>query len=227
LAVIEAKSDEKGVTEGLGQAKKYAAMLGLRYTYATNGNGLYRVDMKTGVEGDVPLKFPTPKELWAMVYSEINAVRDDLTSIPWADKSGLWQIRYYQERAVNAVLDAISTGRNRLLLTLATGTGKTSIAAQIVWKLYQARWSLSKDSKRQPRVLFSADRNGLAGQAFKDFTSFNVFEPRALVRVKPGSMDQQGKPPMNAAVFFTIFQTFMTKAAEDRARGIYLRCIPS
>jgi type I restriction enzyme R subunit len=226
LAVIEAKSDEKGVTEGLGQAKKYAAMLGLRYTYATNGNGLYRVDLKTGVEGDVDMAFPTPDELWAMVHTEANTTRDDLSVIPWADKGGQWQIRYYQERAVNAVLDAISAGRNRLLLTLATGTGKTSIAAQIVWKLYQARWSLSKDSKRQPRVLFLADRNGLAGQAFKDFTSFNVFEPRALVRVKPESMDKEGKPPMNAAVFFTIFQTFMTKAAEGQPEAFTFGAYP-
>jgi len=216
LAVIEAKSDEKGVTEGLAQAKQYAQMLGLRYTYATNGNGLYLVDMKTGKEGDIPLAFPTPDELWAMSYAEGNQVRDDLSAAPWADKGGQWTLRYYQERAVNAVLDAVSAGKNRLLLTLATGTGKTSIAAQIVWKLYQARWSLSKDSKRQPRVLFLADRNGLAGQAFKDFTAFNVFEPRALVRIKPESMDDKGKPPMNAAVFFTIFQTFMTKAAEGQ-----------
>jgi type I restriction enzyme R subunit len=216
LAVVEAKSDEKGVTEGLAQAKQYAQMLGLRYTYATNGNGLYLVDMKTGKEGDLPMAFPTPDELWAMTYAEGNPVRDDLSAAHWADKGGQWNLRYYQERAVNTVLDAVSTGKERLLLTLATGTGKTSIAAQIVWKLYQARWSLSKEAKRQPRVLFLADRNGLAGQAFKDFTAFNVFEPRALVRIKPESMDARGKPPMNAAVFFTIFQTFMTKAAEGQ-----------
>jgi len=216
LAVIEAKSDEKGVTEGLGQAKQYAQMLKVRYTYATNGKGLYQVDMQTGKEGEVPLVFPTPDELWAMTYAEANQVRDELSATPWADKGGQWELRYYQECAVNTVLDAISAGRNRLLLTLATGTGKTSIAAQIVWKLYQARWSLSKEAKRQPRVLFLADRNGLASQAFNDFTSFNVFESRALSRIKPESISANGKPPMNAAVFFTIFQTFMTKVAEDR-----------
>lgn len=215
LAVIEAKSDEKGVTEGLGQAKQYAGMLALRFAYATNGDGLYRVDMKTGVEGGVELRFPGPQELWDMVFSHANAQRDDFAAVPWADKGTGWKLRYYQERAANAVLDAISGGRKRLLLTLATGTGKTSIAAQIAWKLDQARWSLSKETKRKPRILFLADRNGLATQAYSDFTSFNVFEDRALVRITAKALGAGSTPPMNGAVFFTIFQTFMTGDTEE------------
>jgi type I restriction enzyme R subunit len=215
LAVLEAKSDEKGVTEGLAQAKQYAEMLSLRFAYASNGKGLYRVDMSTGAEGDVDLRFPSPQELWDMVFETPNAQRDDFASVPWADKGTGWKLRYYQEKAANAVLDAIAGGRSRLLLTLATGTGKTSIAAQIAWKLHQARWSLSKEIKRQPRILFLADRNGLASQAYSDFSSFNVFEERALVRITAKAMSKDGNPPMNGAVFFTIFQTFMTGESED------------
>ncbi len=216
LAVLEAKTNVKGVTEGLAQAKNYAAMLGVRFAYSSNGKGLYRVDMSTGQEGDVEMRFPSPQELWDMVFGEANAQRDAFADVSWADKGTGWKLRYYQERAANAVLDAIAAGKSRLLLTLATGTGKTSIAAQIAWKLHQARWSLSKETKRQPRILFLADRNGLASQAYSDFSSFNVFEDRALVRITAKAMSAAGgTPPMNGAVFFTIFQTFMTGETED------------
>ena len=144
LAVIEAKSDDKGVTEGLPQAKLYAQMLQLRIAYATNGDGLYKVDMQTAQEGDVvPFKFPTPQELAEMVNLAPTPMQTRFDSMAWAKKAN-WGLRYYQELAANAVLDAIGEGkRDRLLLNLATGTGKTSIAAQIAWKLHQAKWTRS------------------------------------------------------------------------------------
>ena len=216
LAVIEAKSDEKGITEGLAQAKLYAQMLQLRIAYSTNGDGLYKVDMKTAQEGDVvPFKFPTPQELAAMVALEPTPLQTKLDSLSWAKKAN-WNLRYYQELAANAVLDAISQGkRNRLLLNLATGTGKTSIAAQIAWKLNQANWTRSGNSARPPRILFLADRNILANQAYSDFLSFNAFEEKSLLRITAKAINKDGKPPMNGAVFFTIFQTFMTGDSED------------
>lgn len=103
----------------------------------------------------------------------------------YADKGGSWQIGFYQDIAVSRALEAIASGRDRILLTLATGTGKTSIALQILWKLFQARWNLSGQPSRRPRILFLADRNTLADQAFNDFTGFAAFEDNALARLEP------------------------------------------
>jgi type I restriction enzyme R subunit len=92
------------------------------------------------------------------------------------------ELRYYQEIAVNNTLEAIANNAERILLTLATGTGKTFIAFQIAWKLFQTRWNLKRDGSRRPRILFLADRNILADQAFN---SFSAFPEDALVRISP------------------------------------------
>jgi type I restriction enzyme R subunit len=135
-------------------------------------------------------------------------------------KSGTWTIRFYQEVSVDRVLEAIADGRDRVLLTLATGTGKTSIAFQIAWKLFNARWNLTDwksgaEPTRRPRILFLADRNNLADQAFNDFTSFTAFPDDALARIKPSDIRQHGRVPKNANLFFTIFQTFMSGPIKD------------
>ncbi|MFD0740393.1 EcoAI/FtnUII family type I restriction enzme subunit R [Lysobacter koreensis] len=209
LAVIEAKKRAAGVTEGLGQAKRYAAKLQVRFAYSTNGDGIYRVDMLTGAEGPVDA-WPTPEALWDATFAQANVWRDRFATVPFPDKSGQWQIRYYQDIAVNRALEAIATGRDRMLLTLATGTGKTSIAFQLAWKLFQTRWNLSGEPTRRPRILFLADRNTLANQAFSDFAAFAAFADDALVRISPADIRQRGTVPTNGSVFFTIFQTFMS-----------------
>ena len=209
LAVVEAKADSLPLTEGVGQAKDYATKLQLRFCYASNGRGVYAIDMETGAEEELAA-FPTPEELWARSFAAENAWHDRFAAIPYPDKSGQWTIRYYQEIAVNRVLEAIASGRDRILLTLATGTGKTSIAFQIVWKLFQARWNLSGQPTRRPRILFLADRNTLADQAFNDFTGFAAFEDNALARLEPADLRKKGRVPTNASVFITIFQTFMS-----------------
>jgi len=214
LAVIEAKAWVLPHTEGVAQAKTYAAKLALRYTFATNGQAIYRIDMQTGQEGDVAA-YPTPEELWALTFAEGNVWRDRFAAVPFENRSGSWDLRYYQETAVQRVLEKVADGTERILLTLATGTGKTSIAFQIAWKLFQARWSLARDAARQPRILFLADRNTLADQAFNDFNAFAAFEERALVRIDPGSIAKKGAVPRNGAVFFTIFQTFMSGPPKD------------
>jgi type I restriction enzyme R subunit len=211
LAVIEAKAWDKPYTEGLAQAKQYAAKLAVRFTYATNGQKIYGVDMATGEEGDVAA-YPTPDELWARTFAEANAWRDRFAAVPYEDKGGAWESRYYQEIAIRRVLDAISNGRDRLLLTLATGTGKTAIAFQIAWKLYHSRWNVpdwksGAEPTRRPRILFLADRNILANQAYN---AFSAFPEDALVRIEPGEIRKQGRVPKNGSVFFTIFQTFMS-----------------
>ncbi len=206
LAVIEAKSDVQGIGEGVAQAKQYATKLQIDTTYATNGKEIYSICMKTGEEG-IAENYLTPDELWDKTFSDQNQWRDKFNAVPYEDKSGSWQLRYYQELAVKNTMEAIAKGKQRILLTLATGTGKTAIAFQIAWKLFQTRWNLQRDGSRRPRILFLADRNILANQAYNSFSSF---PEDALVRIKPSEIKKHGKVPTNGSIFFTIFQTFMS-----------------
>ncbi len=213
LAVIEAKRAALHYTEGLAQAKAYATKLETRFTYATNGKQIYAVDMQTGREQDV-LRFPSPDELWQQTFAEANQWRDKFNSVPFEDVGGTKGARYYQENAINHVLEALAGGQQRILLTLATGTGKTFVAFQIAWKLFQSRWNLSREPSRRPRVLFLADRNILANQAYN---AFSAFAEDALVRIKPDEISKKGRVPKNGSIFFTIFQTFMSgKDAEGQ-----------
>ena len=141
LAVVEAKAWDQALTEGVAQAKNYAGKLAIRYTYSSNGKGIYAIDMATGKEGETPT-YPTPAELWNLTFPKPIPWRDRFAAIPYPDKSGTWSLRFYQEISVNRVLEAIENGKDRALLTLATGTGKTSIAFQIAWKLFNARWRM-------------------------------------------------------------------------------------
>lgn len=211
LAVIEAKSDELEVGEGVMQAKQYAEKLQLETTYSTNGKAIYQICMKTGEEGLVA-GFLSPEELWNKTFEEQNEWREKFANVPFEDKSGTWQLRYYQEIAVQRAVEAVSKGQERILLTLATGTGKTAIAFQIAWKLFQTRWNLQRDGSRRPRILFLADRNILANQAFN---SFSAFSEDALVRIKPSEIRKKGRVPTNGSIFFTIFQTFMSGTDEE------------
>jgi type I restriction enzyme, R subunit len=217
LAAIEAKSDELDVSEGVGQAKNYADKLNLRYTYAANGKEIYRIDMETSEEGLIDV-FPTPDELWTMVFPNECKWEDKFDQVPFEDIGGTKPLRFYQEIAVNNVLNAVANDKNRILLTLATGTGKTFIAFQIAWKLFHSRWNLKKDGSRQPRILFLADRNILADQAFNNF---NAFPEDALVRIEPSEISKQGRVPTNGSLFFTIFQTFMSGKDDTPHFGQY------
>lgn len=211
LAVIEAKKRSLHYTEGLGQAKNYAEKLQTRFAYSTNGLKIYRVDMETGQEGDVEV-YPTPDELWESVFEDQNEWRDRFSEVPLEFKSGAWEPRYYQDNAINQTLEAIARGDKRILLTLATGTGKTAIAFQIAWKLFLSRWNLSGKPTRRPRILFLADRNILADQAYN---AFSAFAEDALVRIDPAEIRKKGRVPKNGSIFFTIFQTFMTGQGAD------------
>ncbi len=223
LAVVEAKSEDKSLTEGLGQAKLYAQKLGVRFAYATNGLGFYEVDMQTGVEGSVSA-VPSPEVLWQRTFESTSALETELTAIPFEDNGGQFGGRYYQDIAVEKVLAAIAGGQDRVLLTLATGTGKTFVAFQIVWKLFQSRWTKDGSKVRRPRILFLADRNILANQAFNAFGSF---PDDALVRISPTDIAKKGAVPKNASVFFTIFQTFMSGRDKDGNEAPYFGEYPS
>lgn len=206
LAIVEAKSDELEVGEGVMQAKKYVQKLQLETTYSTNGKAIYQICMKSGEESLVT-DFLSPEQLWNKTFAEQNNWREQFANVPFEDKSGSWQLRYYQEIAVQRTVEAIAQSKDRILLTLATGTGKTAIAFQIAWKLFQTRWNLNRDGNRRPRILFLADRNILADQAYN---SFSAFPEDALVRIKPSEIKKNGKVPTNGSIFFTIFQTFMS-----------------
>ncbi len=205
LAVIEAKKRSEPDTQGVGQAKKYAEKLETRFTYSTNGDGIYQIDMRTGAEGYIS-QYPSPDELWNATFSKVNEWRDRFADIPFETRSGTWETRYYQHNAIKHVLEAITEGRDRILLTMATGTGKTLVAFQLTWKLFQSRWNLSRQPSRRPRILFLADRNILANQAYN---AFSAFPDDALVRIDPEIIKKRGRVPKNGSVFFTIFQTFM------------------
>ena len=211
LAVNEAKAWDKPLTEGVGQAKDYAGKMAVRFAYATNGQGIYAIDMETGKEGEIAT-YPTPDGLWAMTFAEADAWRDRFAGVPFEDKGGSHPSRYYQDIAVERVMQAIAGGLMRILLTLATGTGKTFIAFQIAWKLFHARWSLIGEPTRRPRILFLADRNILANQAYN---AFSAFPEDALVRIEPADIRKKGKVPKNGSLFFTIFQTFMSGPPKD------------
>jgi len=203
IAVIEAKKESSPVTEGVAQCKDYAESLKVEYTYSTNGREIYEISMRTGKEGIVK-QFPTPEELWNRMFFDKNKWKEKFALIPLEGEIGK---RYYQEIAVNNAMHAIAEKKDRILLTLATGTGKTVISFQIAWKLYQTHWNLQRDGKRRPRILFLADRNILADQAFN---TFSAFQEDALVRIKPLDIRKKGAVPTNGCVFFTIFQTFMS-----------------
>jgi len=216
LAVSEAKAWDEELTEGVAQAKNYAGKLAVRYAYSTNGRGIYGIDMQTGKEGEIA-RYPTPDEVWSLTFAQPNAWRERFAAVPFEDKGGSHPSRYYQDIAVERVLEAIEANKQRILLTLATGTGKTFIAFQIAWKLFHARWNLSREPSRRPRILFLADRNILANQAYN---AFSAFPDDALVRIDPADIRKKGKVPKNGSLFFTIFQTFMSgPPAGDKSDG--------
>jgi len=222
IAVIEAKSDELDVSEGVGQAKDYAQKLRIPTTYSTNGNKIYEINYSKNEKGEIKInedgemiitseaevdKFPSPQELWNKTFKDKNEWSSKFDEVDFKTFKGFREPRYYQEIAINNTLEAIANKQNRILLTLATGTGKTVIAFHIAWKLFHARWNMQRDGKRVPRILFLADRNILANQAFN---SFSAFDENALVRITPKDVKDKGHVPTNGSVFFTIFQSFMS-----------------
>ena len=208
LAVIEAKKWDLPHSEGVSQAIRDANKLRLPFAFATNGQKIRQINLVTGKEEDIAV-FPTPDQLWALINEPKNELVDEFRAVDFESKGGTEPVRYYQQKAVENVLEGIAKGDDRLLLTLATGTGKTKIAFHIAWKLFQTRWNRSGDKQRRPRILFLADRNILANQAFNEFSPF---PEDALVRISPDSVRKKGKVPTNGNIFFTIFQTFETES---------------
>ncbi|MBB1564849.1 DEAD/DEAH box helicase family protein [Candidatus Gracilibacteria bacterium] len=200
LAIIEAKKYSKEPTEGLEQAKQYAKILNIRFVFSTNGQKIYQFDMQTGFGGFVE-NYPEPEKLYEMVFGTENITKNILLQQNYfvSDK----KLRYYQEIAIQKTMEAIAEGKNRILLNLATGTGKTVIAFQICYKLFEAKWSLDRIGKRRPKILFLADRNVLVDQAMN---TFNYFE-KDYKKINGKEIKKRGgEVPKNANFFFAIYQ---------------------
>ncbi|OQY75618.1 MAG: DEAD/DEAH box helicase [Rhodocyclaceae bacterium UTPRO2] len=213
LAVVEAKAAWKNAGEGLQQAKRYAEMLGLKFAYATNGHEIVEFDYFTGRETLVAA-YPAPAELWAR-YRSGNKVADDSAArllTPMNHSVGKGE-RYYQEIAVNRAVEGILAGRRRQLLTMATGTGKTAVAFQICWKLWNARWNGGREH-RHPRILYLADRNILV-----DHPKDGMFAPFGDARHKI----EGGEAVKGREMYFAIYQAL---ARDERRPGLYREYAP-
>lgn len=213
LAVVEAKKESEHPTKGLQQAIDYAKKLLVRFVYSSNGKQTYEFDLEAG-KGEYIEFYPTPQELEQRYAGITSSLGQQLRNVPF-HLEGSMQPRYYQELAVHAATDAIGQGKPRVLLTLATGTGKTFIAFQIVHKLYQARWNKESPGTRRPRILFLADRNILADQAIN---TFNPYE-KDLIKINGEEVKKRGGVvPTNAHIFFAIYQAI---AERENIEGYY------
>lgn len=208
IAVVEAKPSYVTPGHGLQQAKDYAEILGLKFAYATNGQGIVEFDYTTGLERETE-SFPTPDELWTRLINS-EALGPQLAErllAPAYHLSGK-SPRYYQEIAINRAVQAVLKGRRRILLTMATGTGKTIVAFQVCWKLWSSRWNHTGDYRR-PRILYLADRNVLV-----DDPMAKIFTPFGDARWKiEGGVANKGRE-----MYFAIYQAI---ARDERRPGLY------
>ncbi len=209
IAVVEAKADYKLPGDGMQQAKEYAEILGLKFAYATNGLGIVESDFITGLEREIET-FPKPNELWSRLRSS-EGLTDETTTqqllTPFNLISG-FRPRYYQEIAINRTVGAILQGKHRILITMATGTGKTFVAFQICWKLWQSRWNRA-GAYRRPKILYLSDRNILIDGP-KDRT-FAVFGD-ARWKIEGGVINKSRE------IYFAIYQAI---AKDERRPGLY------
>ena len=208
IAVVEAKAAHKRPGDGLQQAKDYAQVLDLKFAYSTNGHGIVEHDFLTGGEANLAA-FPSPEELWQRLQPAIGLPDDNLRqrlvapSLPVAGRP----LRYYQEIAINRVVGAILGGQKRVLANMATGTGKTDVAFQICWKLWNTRWNRASEHRR-PRILYLSDRSVLV-----DDPKDKQFAPFGDARWKI-----QGEAIKSREMYFATYQAI----AKDESRpGLY------
>lgn len=198
IAVVEAKSDAEDISKGLQQAKKYASILDLNFAYSANGRGIREFDRTSGKETDIE-EFPTPDNLWSRIVKAQKlpaTVAERLLELP--ESSPERELRYYQEVAVNRAMSAILSARRRVLITMATGTGKTLVAFQICWKLWNSRWNRRGDPQK-PRILYLSDRNILV-----DDPKDKVFAPFGDARWKI-----RGEAIQSRQMYFALYQALV------------------
>jgi len=210
LAIIEAKAESKDPLDGLQQSINYAERLRIDYVYSTNGHKIYEHSLKDG-KGKFIDNYPTPYELSLRKYGEQTSKAQDVITHPFHIE-GTMKPRFYQQIAVQKTIEAIAENKDRILLTLATGTGKTYIAFQIAYRLFQSKWNRD-GSDRRPKILFLADRNVLKDQ------SMNTFNPleKDCVEINGKIIKKRGgKVPTAGNIFFAIYQSI----AENKNRVI-------
>lgn len=207
LAVVEAKAQHLAAEDGLQQAIEYAAMLSVPFAYSTNGRGVVEHDFLSGKESRLS-RIPGPDELWQR-YAAAKSLTDTAArrvTYPCSNESGRVP-RYYQESAINRAIEAVSAGKKRVLLTLATGTGKTVVAFQICWKLWNSYWNRT-GARRRPRMLYLADRAVLVDDPKdKQFADFGDARHRI-----------QGEAVLSRQMYFSTYQAL---AADDSRSGLY------
>jgi type I restriction enzyme R subunit len=208
LAIIEAKSQYRSAGDGLQQAKEYAEILDLKFAYASNGREIIEVDYTTGEENQID-RFPSPDDLWSRLRAAEGLQEDETAQrllTPYNHQGA--EPRYYQDIAIKRAVQTILRGEQRILLTLATGTGKTKVAFQICWKLWQSRWNRTGEYRR-PKMLFLADRNILVDDPkTKDFAPFGD----ACYKI------ENGKISLGREMYFAIYQAI---AKDERRPGLY------
>nr|WP_261659884.1 MULTISPECIES: type I restriction endonuclease subunit R [Campylobacter] len=209
LAIIEAKKLSKDPLDGLSQAQEYAKNLDVRFVYCTNGEKIYEYDMQNA-RGEYVQNFASPQVLFERVFGNLKEWQHRLLTqkpmyIPQKE------LRYYQKIAIDKVIEAIINNKNRILLTLATGTGKTTIAFNLCYRLLEARWN--KENKDQkPKILFLCDRVSLRYQALGEFNPIES-DCKAISAEKIKKND--GKIITNANIFFGIYQSLAANSKEQ------------
>lgn len=215
IAVVEAKADYKQSADGLQQAKDYAEILDLKFAYSTNGSGIVEFDYITGVEREIT-EFPTPTELWERLKTEgkLPVASNIHPLLAPANLTTGKEPRYYQQIAIQRALNEILHGQRRVLLTMATGTGKTVVAFQLCWKLWSSKWNAKGDPTRKPRILYLADRNFLV-----DDPKDKIFVPFGDARWKI----EGGKVTFGREMYFSTYQSI---AKDTNRPGLYKEFAP-
>lgn len=208
IAVVEAKEIGLPAENGVQQAREYAEMLGLKFAYATNGRRIIEIDYLTGTEREVE-RYATPEELWTRLSAASGL--PEPSRLAWTEPYNLTSgkiPRYYQDVAIRRVVEAILSGKTRILATLATGTGKTAVAFQVCWKLWNSRWNRTGEFRR-PKILFLADRNILIDDPKdKDFVHFG--DARHKIR--------SADPSLARDMYFGIYQSLTNGGDDDLFR---------
>jgi type I restriction enzyme R subunit len=214
IAVVEAKAEHKNPGDGMQQAKEYATALGMQFAYSTNGHGIVEFDFRTGLE-TVLDAFPGPDELWER-YRSAEGLADPETAdrvlSPYFHEPGRAIPRYYQEIAINRAVQAILQGKRRVLITMATGTGKTFVAFQVCWRLWNSRWNRA-ETHRRPRILYLADRNVLVDDP-KDKTFVPFGEARHKI---------EGSAVKSREMYFATYQAI---ARDEHRPGLFREYAP-
>lgn len=201
LAVIEAKKSSLPANEGLSQAKQYAKALDIQFAYSSNGSSFVEYDFFTGKIRELAIhEFPSPQELWQRYKNGQNITQEQerLISIPYFLEEK--EPRYYQTNAINKTIQAIAQGQKKILLVLATGTGKTYVAFQIAHRLYKA--------KKVRKILYLADRNILIDQSID-----NDFKPFEKITTIKKIQNHEFDPAYE--LYFGLYQQFISGSDEE------------